>query len=110
MYRLFFYSRLRPTFPTRRSPQALIPIAASKSPKQAQKTARYPTIKASGEFLLLYEDPSVTLAAMMAKVVRPIDVPNWAIVLKTAPASPCVLGEKESAIIKFATVNITVND
>lgn len=85
-------------------------MAASKSPKQVQKTARYPTIRASGEFLFLYEDPSVTLAAIMAKVVRPIDVPNWAIVLNTAPARPCVLGEKESAIIRFATVNITVNN
>lgn len=44
---------------------------------------------------------------MMAKTVRPMDVPNCAIVLNTAPARPCVLAEKESAMIKFATVKIT---
>lgn len=49
----------------------------------------------------------MTPAEIMAKMVNPIDVPNCAIVLNTAPASPCVLGLKESAMIRFATVKIT---
>lgn len=43
---------------------------------------------------------------MMANKVSPIDVPNCATVLNTAPARPCVFGENESAIIKFATVKM----
>jgi len=49
----------------------------------------------------------VTPAEMIAKMVNPIEVPNCAIVLNTAPASPCVLGLKESAMIRFATVKMT---
>lgn len=49
----------------------------------------------------------VTPEEMIANVVRPIDVPNCAIVLKTAPARPCVLAVNESAMIKFATVKMT---
>lgn len=41
-------------------------------------------------------------------MVSPIDVPNCAMVLKTAPARPCVFGEKESAMMRFATVKMTI--
>lgn len=50
----------------------------------------------------------MTPAEMMAKVVSPIDVPNCAIVLNTAPARPCVLGVNASVIMRFATVKITI--
>jgi hypothetical protein len=49
----------------------------------------------------------VTLAAMTAVTVRPIEVPNWATVLKTAPARACVVGGKTSVIIRLAIVKIT---
>lgn len=47
---------------------------------------------------------------MIANKVSPIDVPNCATVLNTAPAKPWVFGEKESAIIKFATVKMAKYD
>jgi hypothetical protein len=78
------------------------------SPKQVQKTARYPTISASGEPLLRYVDSSVAPAEMMAKIVSPIEVPNCAMVLNTAPARPCVLGVKASVMIRFAIVKMTI--
>jgi len=93
--------------PAFRKPHAPIPEAAIIKPKQAQKTALYPTIRASGEALSAYEELWVTPAEMIAKMVNPIEVPNCAIVLNTAPASPCVLGLKESAMIRFATVKMT---
>lgn len=82
------HSLFSPTFPTRRSPHAPTAEAAIISPKQVQKTARYPTIRASGEFFSLYDDPSVAPAEMIANMVSPMDVPNWEIVLNTAPARP----------------------
>lgn len=59
--------------------------------------------------MFLYDDPCVTPEEIIAKMVSPIDVPNWAMVLKTAPARPCVFGENESAIIRFATVKMTMH-
>lgn len=47
------------------------------------------------------------VAEMIAKAVNPMDVPNWAMVLNTAPARPWVFGLKESAMTKLATVKIT---
>lgn len=44
----------------------------------------------------------------MAKIVNPIEVPNCAIVLKTAPARPCVFGVKASVMMRFAIVKITI--
>jgi hypothetical protein len=102
------YSLFNPTFPTVRRPQAPIPVASNISAKQVQNTALYPNKSASGEPFCTYEDSFVTLADMIAKSVRPMDVPNWAMVLKTAPASPWVSGEKTSVMIKFATVKITI--
>lgn len=83
-------------------------MASNISAKQVQNTALYPNKRASGEPFCTYEDSFVTLADMIAKSVRPTDVPNWAMVLKTAPASPWVAGEKTSVMIKFATVKITI--
>jgi hypothetical protein len=102
------YSLFNPTFPTVRRPQAPIPVASNISAKQVQNTALYPNKSASGEPFCTYEESFVTLADMIAKSVRPMDVPNWAMVLKTAPASPWVSGEKTSVMIKFATVKITI--
>lgn len=42
-----------------------------------------------------------------AIIAIPIDVPNWAIVLKTAPARAWVLVGNESVITRLATVKIT---
>ena len=43
----------------------------------------------------------------MAKMASPIEVPNCATVLNTAPARPWVLGVKASVIMRFAIVNMT---
>jgi hypothetical protein len=87
-----------------------MPEAAIINPKHVQKTARYPAIRASGELLLVKAESCVTLAEIIAKAVSPMDVPNCAMVLNTAPARPWVFGLKESAMIKLATVKITLKE
>lgn len=54
------------------------------------------------------EESRVTPAEMIMKMVRPSEVPNSAIVLKTAPARPRVWGVNASATIRLAMVKITL--
>jgi hypothetical protein len=57
--------------------------------------------------LALYPDSFVTLLEIIAITARPIDVPNCATVLKTAPASAWVCAGKASVIIRLAIVKMT---
>ena len=52
----------------------------------------------------------MTDAEMLAVMANPRDVPNCAIVWKTAPASACVLSGKTDVITSADTVNSTSTD
>ena len=108
-----FYSFFKPNLPTLRSPNRPIQQVNSKQPRQAQKTARYPSNSASGVLLLsLFIDEvflrCVTDEEMTAMMAIPTEVPNWATVLNTAPARACVSTGKTSVIKMLETVKRTI--
>ena len=80
------YPLFAPILPTPLNPIAPTPHATTLSPKHAQKLARYPTSRASGEDLSEYAERAVVMEERTAMRARPTAVPNWAMVLKTAPA------------------------
>lgn len=65
-------------------------------------------MRASGEVLGVYLESAVVLDDMIAMMAIPMEVPNWATVLKTAPARAWVCGGKTSVTMRFAIVKMTM--
>lgn len=101
------YSRFRPTFPALRSPTMPTAPVSNILANPSQNVTRYPSISADGESLFGLPDSLVTFEATTAMMAMPREVPNWATVLKTAPASAWVLAGKTSTIIKLEIVKRT---
>ena len=76
--------------------------------RQAQKTALNPSNSACGEFLSVKEEPFETELDMIAMTAILIEMPSWATVWYTAPASACVSGGNMSVMTRLATVKLTI--
>ena len=62
-------------------------------------------MRAIGEVLCFCLEPNETLTEITDVIVRPIEVPICARVLKTAPAKPWVVVGKTSETMRIPTVN-----
>ena len=96
-----------PIFPTRRNPNAPTRHTKTIHANKAQKTARYPAIKALGDVLLTSPEAAVRESAMTDVIVNPIDVPSCEQVLNTAPPRACVREGKTAEMISRPTVKRT---
>ncbi len=91
----------------RRKPAAPAKQTSIIQENSVQKTARYPTMRASGDPLSAYLDPAVLDSETTAVIVNPIDVPSCEQVLNIAPPRACVFVGKTAEMTSRPTVKRT---
>lgn len=96
--------------PTLLSPTRARAAVASVRPSDVQNAPLYPSNSASGLSLSSNRDVRVTLLATIPMMASPIDVPNWAMVLNTAPASALVSSENSLLMVTRPTQKSTSAD
>lgn len=92
------------------SPTRARTAVASVRPSDVQKAPLYPSKSASALSLSSNRDARVTLLATIPMMASPIDVPNCAMVLKTAPASALVSSENSLLMVTRPTQKSTSAD
>lgn len=107
--RLYSHSHVEHSLPTARRPDGANKQLKHMRKKAVQDTARYPYRRASVlslpalRALFVYVDETTDMTA------RPVDAPNWATTLKTAPASPCIFGGNTLTTMRWAMVKTTAS-
>lgn len=96
--------------PTSLSPTRARAAVASVRPNDVQNAPMYPSNSASALSLFSNRDARVTLLATIPMMASPIDVPNCAMVLNTAPASALVSSENSLLMVTRPTQKSTSAD